>query len=158
MRGPIVALIVPLGEGIGGIGGIGGVDPGFGNRPIHHPGHPDHGLPSQPGHPSQPIYHPGHPDHGLPAHPDQGLPPQGSGGSPSHPIHIPGVPDQGLPPPEEIPPDGITDPDLPEGYDDQLVIAVKAAGGDDWEYHAYNTDVSAGTPLPPTPAPKGRRG
>ena len=37
---PFLAYIMPVGEGA--------IDPGFGNRPIHHPGHPDHGLPSQP--------------------------------------------------------------------------------------------------------------
>jgi hypothetical protein len=71
--------------------GFGGpVDPGYG-RPIYHPGHPDHGLPSY-----------GHPDQGLPGgggHPSQGLPggghisnrPPGSGGGglPSHPIYTP---------------------------------------------------------------------
>ncbi len=64
-------------------GGFGAVDPGFGNRPggadpgydrpIHHPGHPDHGLPSH-GHVGNQLpWAPGHPDAGLPVPP--GLPP-----------------------------------------------------------------------------------
>ena len=111
------------------------------------------------GHPN-PIYHPGHPDHGLPPYPDQGLPGGGSGssgGQPSHPIHLPGVPDQGLPEPEPVPPEGITDPELPEGYDDELVIAVKKAGGDDWDYYAYSVQPDQGQPTP-TPQSAGRRG
>ena len=162
--------------------GLPGPQPGGGHpsQPIYHPGHPDPGLPPhQGGHPSHPIYHPGHPDHGLPAYPDQGLPGGGqSGGRPSQPIYHPGHPDHGLPaypdqglPPggEEIPPDGITDPELPEGYDDQLVIAVKKPGGDDWEYKAYDPNVGIDNSppanpaqpdqgLPPTPAPTSRRG
>lgn len=129
--------------------------PGAPSQPIYHPGHPDHGLPSQPGTPEHPIYHPGHPDHGLPAYPDQGLPGGGSGsaGSPSHPIHIPGVPDQGLPPGQEIPPDQITDPDLPEEYDNDLVVAVKQPGGEEWTYTAYTVAPDQGQPQPtPTPA------
>ena len=147
--------------------------PGAPSQPIYHPGHPDHGyvphpdqgLPGQGqggqgGSPSHPIYHPGHPDHGLPAYPDQGLPGGGSGssgGQPSHPIHLPGVPDQGLPEPEPVPPEGITDPELPEGYDDELVIAVKKAGGDDWDYYAYSVQPDQGQPTP-MPQSAGRRG
>ena len=155
MRGPIVALIVPLGEGIGGIGGIGGVDPGFGNRPIHHPGHPDHGLPSQPGHPSQPIYHPGHPDHGLPAYPDQGLP----GQQPGRPGQgLPPFPDQGLPPGgEDIPSNELPLPEVPADYEDDIVVAIHRPG-EDWVVKAYEQDDKPDQGLPPTPAPKGRRG
>jgi hypothetical protein len=137
-----------------------GLPPGQGG----HPSHPIH----YPGQPTHPIYHPGHPDHGLPSqppgywggvappHPDQGLP-GGQGGTPTHPIHIPGVPDQGLPPPSEIPPEGVTDPDLPEGYDDELVIAVKQPGGDDWTYHAYTVAPDQGQPVPTPQAPRPRR-
>jgi hypothetical protein len=114
----------------------------------------DNSLPGgQGGYPSQPIYHPGHPDHGLPAHPDQGLPGGGqSGGHPSHPIHIPGVPDQGLPPGQPVtinPP-----PPPPAGHENELVIAVWNDGA--WTVTAYDTDASAGQPLPETPQPKGR--
>jgi hypothetical protein len=67
----------PIDPGWGGGWGSGAVDPGWG-RPIFHPGHPDHGLPSSPGHPSQgPIYGGGHPSQGLPwapALPDNTLP------------------------------------------------------------------------------------
>ena len=45
MGEPIFAMIVPL-------GGSGPIDPGFGNRPIHHPGHPDHGPLFRPAGPS----------------------------------------------------------------------------------------------------------
>lgn len=108
------------------------------------PSHPIH----MPGQPSHPIYHPGHPDHGLPAYPDQGLPPSGQGGQPSHPIHIPGVPDQGLPAPTPVPPEGVTDPEIPEEYNDELVIAVKQPGGDEWDYYAYTVAPSQGQPAP----------
>ena len=76
----------------------GGADPGY-DRPIHHPGHPDHGLPSRPGHiGGGPIYHPGHPDHGLP-----------SGGHIGNQLPwAPGHPDAGLP----VPP-GINVPPVP---------------------------------------------
>ena len=149
MRNPIIALIVPLGDGAG----IGGVDPGFGNwggGP-----RPDHGLPGggQGGRPSHPIYHPGHPDHGLPAYPDQGLP-GGSGGRPSHPIHIPGVPDQGLPEGQPIPDNELPPIEVPPEYHDDLVIGVKPAGSTDWTFTAYDTSNKPDQGLPPTPEPK----
>lgn len=56
-----LVLIVPISE-LGGIAGTlpsfggGAGDPGYG-KPIFHPGHPDHGLPSH-----------GHADQGLPSH------------------------------------------------------------------------------------------
>ena len=163
MSNPRLVLVWELGDGAS-LPGFGGGIPAYGgghpSQPIHHPGHPDHGLPSQPGHPSQPIYHPGHPDHGLPPYPDQGLPGggQGSGGGqPSHPIHIPGVPDQGLPPPQEVPPDQVTDPEIPDEFDDDLVIAVKQPGSDDWTYSAYTVQPDQGQPTP-TPQSTSRRG
>ena len=89
------------------------------DRPIHHPGHPDHGLPAgppahasdqpvppgQPAKPAQPIYHPGHPDHGLPVppahvsgqpvpqpgHPDASLPPRQPGSPPPVAGQVPGA-------------------------------------------------------------------
>jgi hypothetical protein len=90
MTQPFLALITPL---------TGGHPdnslPSFGV-----PGRPDQGLPGggQGGSPSHPIYHPGHPDHGLPseppkpdhgfnpAHPDQSLPEGGQ------PVQLPEVP------------------------------------------------------------------
>ena len=89
-------------------------------RPIHHPGHPDHGrpdnsLPGQGGRPSHPWAPPGqggHPDQGLPGgggSPDQGLPelPPEVGiwppPSASHPI-VPVPPDHALPPGSIYPP------------------------------------------------------
>jgi hypothetical protein len=108
------------------------IDPGFGNRPIHHPGHPDHGLPSSPGHPGN------RPPGSYPGRPDNSLPP------------IPGLPDHELPPGEPVtinPP-----PPPPAGYEADVVIGVWNNGV--WTFTAYNTDASAGTPLPPTPEPK----
>lgn len=155
MSEPIFAMIIPLG------GGMGAVDPGFGNRPIHHPGHPEHGLPSQPGHPSQPIYHPGHPDHGLP-------PGSSSGGSPSQPIYNPAQPDQGLPPGgTDIPSNELPMPEPPPDHSDDIIVAVHKPG-EEWVVKAYE-NVQPGNELPSqpgrpsqpiasTPSPKGRRG
>ena len=149
MGEPIFAMIVPL-------GGNSPIDPGFGNRPIHHPGHPDHGLPSG-GSPSQPIYHPGHPSHGLPSQP----------GSPSQPIYNPANPDQGLPPGgTDIPSNELPMPEPPEEYKDNLIVAVRKPNETDWTVKAYD-DVTPGqglppvpgtptTPVAPTPAPKRR--
>ncbi len=127
----------------------GPVDPGFGNRPIHHPGHPDHGLPSSPGHPSQPIHHPGHPDHGLPSGGYPGNRPPGSypgrpanrppGSYPGRPDNslpsIPGLPDHELPPGQPVtvnPP-----PPPPAGHEADLVIGVWNNG--EWTFTAYDT-------------------
>jgi hypothetical protein len=84
----------PVDPGWGGGWGGGAVDPGFG-RPIFHPGHPDHGLPSQPGHPGN---RPPGSWGGRPDRPDNSLP--GQGGHPWLPGHGDGGlrPDQGLPP------------------------------------------------------------
>ena len=73
----------------------GSIDPGFGNRPGGGGNRPNQDLPGgRPPHVGGgPIYHPGHPDHGLPSeqpHPDQELP------------WSPGSPDQGLPVPPGI--------------------------------------------------------
>ena len=143
-REPIFCMIIPLGDrgfgpidpGFGNIGGIGGVDPGFGNRPIHHPGHPDHGLPSQPGHPSHPINIPG-----LPPHISNELPP-------GEPVTI-------NPPP---PP--------PTGHENDLVIGVWNEGVWTWTAYDTDVSAGQpltpeggqphpGHPLPPTPEPKG---
>ena len=159
MGEPIFAMIVPL-------GGSGPIDPGFGNRPIHHPGHPDHGLPSQPGHPGNrppgswggpvdpgwggggyphpgggPIYHPGHPSHGLPS-------------QPGHPSQQPirDMIDNALPPGEEVEIDNEL-PEVPPEYSDKVIVAVKQPN-EPWKVMAYDDNVSAGTPLPPTPTPK----
>ena len=137
MRNPVLALIVPLGDGsgiggitdpgFGNIGGVGGVDPGYG-RPIFHPGHPDHGLPSH-----------GHP----------GNRPPGSGGG----GHIDNeLPEGGTDISNELPM-----PPPPPEHTEDLIIAIKRAGVTEWTVKAYDTDASAGTPLPPTPEPKGRR-
>jgi hypothetical protein len=52
----------------------GPVDPGYG-RPIFHPGHPDHGLPSQPGHPGNRPPGSGNYPSGQPVPPDTINPP-----------------------------------------------------------------------------------
>ena len=136
------------------VGGEGIIDPGFGNRPIHHPGHPDHGLPSQPGHPSHPIYHPGHPDHGLPAHPDQGLP-GGSGGRPDQ--GLPPFPSQGLPPGgTDIPSNELPMPEPPPDHAEDVIVAVHRPG-EEWVVKAYDADARPDQGLPPTPEPKSHR-
>lgn len=136
MRGPTIALIVPLGQGpidpgFGNIGGIGGVDPGYG-RPIFHPGHPDHGLPSSPGHP--------------------GNRPPGSGGG----GHI----DNELPEGGEDISNELPIPPPPPDYSDDLVIAIHKPGATEWEVKAYEQGTGPDNTLPPTPEPKSapRRG
>ena len=147
MGQPFYAVVIPLGDGP--------VDPGFG-RPGGGP-RPDQGLPGgQGGHPSQPIYHPGHPDHSIPPFPSQGLPGQGSGGHPSHPIHIPGVPDQGLPEGQPIPDNELPPIEVPEEYQDDLVIGVKQPGSTEWTFTAYDTSNRPDQGLPPTPTPHSR--
>lgn len=108
----------------------GGADPGY-DRPIHHPGHPDHGLPSQPGHP--------------------GNRPPGSGGG----DHIgnqlpwaPGHPDAGLP----VPP-GINVPPVPPNLAQQVVVLWHLPGQVEWHGKVIDPSLSAGTPLPPAPTP-----
>ena len=124
--------------------------------PVGDGGHIDNSLPGgQGGRPSQPIYHPGHPDHGLPPFPSQGLP--GQGGQPSHPIHIPGVPDQGLPEGQPIPDNSLPPPQVPEEYQDDLVIGVKQPNSTEWTFTAYDVSNQPDQGLPPHPAPK-RRG
>jgi hypothetical protein len=142
MGEPIFAMIVPLGQS-------GPIDPGFGNRPIHHPGHPDHGLPSQPGSPSQPIYHPGHPSHGLPAYPSQGLP----GQQPGQPGQgLPPFPSQGLPPGgTDIPSNELPMPEPPSEYADKLIVAIHKPGEEDWQIMAYDPNVHPDQGLPPVP-------
>jgi len=98
----------------------GGRPPGIWGGP---PSYPDQGLP--------PIYHPGHPDHGLPSqpcvwpspgHPDQGLPPSGlqppAGGQP-------------------VPPDQIAMPDPPEDLADDVLISIYKPG-QGWTTTSYD--------------------
>ena len=82
-----------------------------------------------------------------------------AGGCPSsHPIHIPGVPDQGLPEPTPVPPDQVTDPEIPAEFNDDLVIAVKQPGSEEWTYSAYSVQPDQGQPAPtPQAAPHRRR-
>ncbi len=147
MSGPKLVLVWELGDGSS--------IPGFGGGIAQHP-RPDQGLPGgQGGHPSQPIYHPGHPDHGLPAYPDQGLP----GQQPGRPGQgLPPFPDQGLPPGgEDIPNNELPLPEVPADYEDDIVVAIHRPG-EDWVIKAYEQDDKPDQGLPPTPAPKGRRG
>ena len=133
----------------------GGRPPHVGGGPIYHPGHPDHGLPSQPGHPGNrppgswggptdpgygqggrphpgggPIYHPGHPDHGLP-----------SGG------HI----DNALPEGEEV---EISNelPPVPPEYSDKVIVAIKRPD-EPWKVMAY-AEGEIDNSLPPSAQPK----
>lgn len=130
---PQLYWIVPL-EGGHVSNELPGGPPGHvGGGPIYHPGHPSHGLPSGPGHPSNrpPIFHPGHPDHGLP-----------SGGYPSG---------------QPVPPDTINPPlpaDLPEPYDDKVIVAVKRPGVTEWRVTAYDVDSGIDNALPPSAQPK----
>jgi hypothetical protein len=164
---------------IGDVREIGGLaDPGY-DRPIHHPGHPDHGLPSRPAHPGGgPIYHPGHPDHGLPSHERPIDPGYGQGGrdhiSNRPPVTgnrpdqdlpwAPGHPDAGLP----VPP-GVTPPAAPGGaLRDKLVVLWHVPGQAEWHGKVIDPatanrpdaglpaqpPATGGTPLPETPAPK----
>jgi hypothetical protein len=147
MPNPILALIVPLGDG--GLGFWGGAPPLY----------PDQGLPpGQGGTPSHPIYHPGHPDHGKPSHPIY-HPPGYWGGSRPHPDQglpsIPGLPDHALPQPEPIPPEEVTPPELPAGHEDDLIVAVRSPGGE-WQYSAYDVQPDQGQPQP-TPQGRGSR-
>jgi hypothetical protein len=138
------------------------IDPGFGNRPgaidpgydrpIHHPGHPDHGLPSRPDHiGGGPIYHPGHPDHGLPSRPDHAW----GGGRPDRPEQglpwAPGHPDAGLPVPPGLPPL----PAPPAQIANKVVVLWHLPGQTEWHGKVIDPSLEGGTPLPPAPAPKG---
>ena len=125
MAKTVFAMITLLDDG-----GFNPVDPGFGNRPggadpgydrpIHHPGHPDHGLPSRPGHIGNQLpWAPGHPDAGLP-----------------------------------VPP-GINVPPVPPNLAQQVVVLWHLPGQVEWHGKVIDPSLSAGTPLPPAPAPKG---
>ena len=159
-----------------GYGGSG--DPGY-DKPIHHPGHPDHGLPSRPDHiGGGPIHHPGHPDHGLPSRPgaiDPGYgqggrdhisnrPPGSVGGHPDNSLPWgPNSPDQGLP----VPP-GINPPPVPPNLAQQVVVLWHMPGQTQWHGKVIDPATiekpdqglpaqpppTAGQPLPPTPEPK----
>jgi hypothetical protein len=152
---------------------------GYPSQPIHHPGHPDHGLPSQPGHPGNrppgswggpvdpgwgqggmphpgggPIYHPGHPDHGLPSQPGHpGNRPPGSGRPPrpDNSLPISDRIDNALPDGEEIEIDNEL-PEVPAEYADKVIVAVKKPN-EEWVVKAYD-DVSPDNELPETPEPK----
>ena len=132
---PFLCLVWALSDPPPGIPGLG-------------PSHP--WVPPSPGAPTHPIapggQPPGYWGGVAPPHPDQGLP-GGQGGRPTHPIHIPGVPDQGLPQPEPIPPDQVTPPELPEGHEDDLIIAVRSPAGE-WKYSAYDVQPDQGMPQP----------
>jgi len=142
-----------------GGGGFNPVDPGYGQGGGGP--RPDQGLPWQPGHVGNrpPGSYPGRPDQGLPGspgHPDQGLP-----GSPGHP-------DQGLPPSAQPKPAASNVPEKPSspptGGEGTYVLVMVAPGVAKWAWVAGSgqidaappsgTPPTAGTPLPPTPAPK----
>jgi hypothetical protein len=110
-------------------GGQRPTDPGYG-RPIYHPGHPSHGLPSSPGHPAN-------------------RPPGSGWGS--------GQIDNTLPEGEPVPPDTINPPlpdYLPEPYDDKIIVAVKRPGVTEWRVTAYDPNSGIDNALPPAPEPK----
>ena len=96
---------------------------------------PEHGLPSQPGHPGNRP-----PGSWSGAHP--GNRPPGSGNYPSG---------------QPVPPDTIDPPlpeDLPEPYDDKIIVAVKRPGVTEWSVTAYDVDSGIDNALPETPEPK----
>jgi hypothetical protein len=112
-----------------GFGVGGGVDPGYG-KPIFHPGHPDHGLPSAPGHPSN------RPPGSYPSRPDNSLP------------WAPGNPDNSLP----LPP-GISAPPVPPHLKENLVVLWRLPNTTEWHGKA----IDKGHPdagLPPEVEPK----
>ena len=123
------------------VGGGGPVDPGFGNwgggadpgydKPIHHPGHPDHGLPSRPVHPGN------RPPGSAGGHPDNSLP------------WAPGNPDNSLP----VPP-GVTPPNVPPALKEKLVVLWRLPNTTEWHGKAMDPSLVAGMPLPETPEPK----
>ena len=127
--------------GFGNIGGIGGVDPGY-DRPIYHPGHPDHGLPGGGGHPGN------RPPGSASGRPDNSLP------------WAPGHPDNSLP----LPP-GITAPPTPPNLKEKLVVLWRLPNTVEWHGKAVDPahpdaglpptpPPTAGHPLPETPEPK----
>jgi hypothetical protein len=154
MAKTVFAMITLLEDGaFGGMrpdqslpGHEGSGDPGY-DRPIHHPGHPDHGLPSRPVHPGN-------------------RPPGSAGGRPDNSLPwSPGSPDQGLP----VPP-GVTPPPAPGGaLRDKLVVLWHVPGQAEWQGMVIDPasmeQPDQGLPaqppprpgqgLPETPAPKG---
>ena len=120
----------PIDPGFGNIGGWGGGDPGY-DRPIHHPGHPDHGLPGSGGHPSN------RPPGSASGRPDNSLP------------WAPGHPDNSLP----VPPGVTPPPNVPPNLEEQLVVLWRLPNTTEWHGKAMDPSLSAGTPLPETPAP-----
>ena len=115
--------------GFGNIGG--GADPGYG-KPIFHPGHPEHGLPSSPGHPSN-------------------RPPGSGGGRPDNSLPwAPGNPDNSLP----VPPGITAPPNVPPALNSKLVVLWRLPNTTEWHGKAMDPSLSAGTPLPETPEPK----
>ena len=133
----------PIDPGFGNWGGVGGPHPGGG--PIFHPGHPDHGLPSQPGHPGNrppgsgggPV----DPGFGQGGRPHPGNRPPGSGG---------GHPGNALPPGEEVEIDNELPPVPPE-YEDKVIIAIKKPE-EEWRFIAYEAGEIDNS-LPPAPEP-----
>jgi hypothetical protein len=110
-----------------GFGNIGGVDPGY-DRPIYHPGHPDHGLPGSGGHPSN------RPPGSVSGRPDNSLP------------WAPGNPDNSLP----LPP-GITAPPTPPNLNEKLVVLWRLPNTTEWHGKAFEKGhPDAG--LPPSEA------
>jgi hypothetical protein len=161
-----LALIVPLGElglGAGTLPSFGGGagDPGYG-KPIFHPGHPEHGLPSSPGHPGGgPVYPPGHPSAGLPIAP--GHPANRPPNVPPNvvwPPSNPNRPDNSLPPlhagtkPIQPPAAGTKPVDpgaaLPAGS--TLVLAYNAESG--WAGAVVDQSGTTKPIAPPEAAPK----
>jgi hypothetical protein len=143
----------------------GGVHP---SQPIYHPGHPEHGLPSQPGHPgnrppgswggaTDPSFgwgggeHPGNRPPGGGAHPGNRPPGSGRPNRPDNSLPISDRIDNALPDGEEIEIDNEL-PEVPAEYADKVIVAVKKPD-EEWVFKAYD-DVGADNELPETPEPK----
>ena len=58
------------------------------------------------------------------------------------------MPDQGLPPGQPIPPNELPPLQLPDEYEDDLVIGVKQPGSTDWTFTAYDVAPDQGQPAP----------
>jgi hypothetical protein len=106
------------------------------NRPIYHPGHPEHGLPSAPGHPANrppgswsgeypsggPVYPSGPTDPGYgQGHPVGGYPGNWVPGSGEYPSGQPIAPPQGG---TDVPEDVYTPAPVPEEIASQYVVTV----------------------------------
>jgi hypothetical protein len=168
----MLAMLVPVGGGLMIVPIGGAVDPGFGipGFSVGRPGHDLPWAPARPGH-DLPMF-PGHPGHDLPMFPGtpgNALPPLPPDmAHPGHPLPLPPEISNGLPirpasPGHELPPPGMIWPPLPPTVPSGKALALVAISGVGYRWTVIDTSLSAGwpvppptagTPLPPAPAPK----